>query len=229
MKHIANNTVVTLCLALALGACGTDNAKEQANVSPAGTALPLDHPVVTEPATRVRSRRLSVAQWRASYPALLGKDVTGAPIVWRTLADLSMASGLGEPDFLATTEEALEPNVVYAKYNDDAARDGCAKAVAADVARITQAKPKSERMVLREVTPATSSDDTAVRANLVYLKMHFHGVRATPTDVQRIEPLHALYTRVIASSTAATPEAKAEAAWRTVCAGLLTSPEFNSY
>jgi hypothetical protein len=223
------STALVLIVAFGSVACGTESTKEQASVSPAGTTLPLDHPVVTEPATHLRSRRLSVAQWRATYPRLLGNDINGAPIVWRNLTDPSTSAGLGEPDFLATTEEALEPNVVYAKYNDDAARDGCAKAVAADVQRIEQGKASSERMVMREVTPASSSDDSAVRANLVYLKRHFHGVLAQPNDVQRIEPLHTLYTSVIASSKATTPEAKAQAAWRTVCAGLLTSPEFNAY
>jgi hypothetical protein len=172
---------------------------------------------------------LSIAQWRASYPALLGNDTAGKPIVWSLASNVTISAALGEPDFLATTEEALDPNVVYSKYNDDAAREGCRKAVAADVARIASGKPSSERMILRNITPATSTDDSAVRANLVYLKAHFHGVRAGANDSERIGPLRTLLQSSIAASTAASLELKAEAGWRMVCVGLLTSPEFNTY
>lgn len=228
-----SNSFLASLLVVLMCACGTEtqktNSTEVATVTPAGTALPLDHPVVTEPVSRIRSRRLSVAQWRASFPHLLGNDVNDVPIVWRTLADTTVSSALGEPDFLATTEEALEPNVVYAKYNDDAARDGCTRAMAADKERLAAGKPVQEMRILRFVTPATSSDDAAVRANLVYLKKHFHGIEAGPGDATRIEPLRTLFNATVASSTAATPEAKAEAGWKMVCVALMTSPEFNAY
>jgi hypothetical protein len=191
-----------------------------------GEVMPGNHSPVDAPPSRIRSRRLSAEQWRRAYPVVLGNDSAGRPIAWPNLETAMFKDALGEPDYLTTTEEALEPNVVYAKYANDAAHHGCRLALDADLTRSGMA-----RVIARYASfeDTVASNPAAIDANLVYLKKRFHGVTAAKGDPTRILPLQKLFTDGAASSRETTTAKKNKDGWMLVCIGLLTSPEFNAY
>ena len=157
------------CLAVASVAaavgCG-DETKGPSTAAPAGPTVdpqgpvaPLDHPPFDAPtkSKSASSRRLTVSQLSRSLSVALGKDVTGADITWR----IGQANGfdvtagaLGEPDYIQSTDRALEPGLLYAKFVDDAARSGCDQALVADDARTS----KGDRVLLRYVEWTDTAD-----------------------------------------------------------------------
>jgi hypothetical protein len=230
MRRYRERSLIGLAPGLFLSAfgCKSDAPVEKPVtlvVIPAGSALPIDHPEVVTAGNALRPRRLSAAQWDKVYPALLGNDVKGAPIMWSGASSAQQRSALGEPDFLATTEEALEPNVVYAKYNSDSAYRGCDLAVRADLARTTG------RIIVRfaSLTDTVESNPSAIDANLVFMKEHFHAVRAKADDAARIAPLRVAFQKAVQTSTEKTQTLKVLDGWKLVCVALITSPEFNAY
>ena len=79
-------------------------------------------------------------------------------------------------------------------------------------------------MLLAKVDPGATfeSDPTAVRANLVYLVERFHSHRYQPSALE-LSP----WTWLFESAEHVTSDPVS--AWRTVCVGLITHPDFNSY
>jgi hypothetical protein len=216
--------------------CG-DDAKVPATppagpaVDPQGSVAPLDHPPFDAPAKHVSagSRRLTVSQLSRSLAIALGKDASGADITWKIgQADgfTVTAGALGEPDYIQSTERALEPGLLYAKFVDDAARSGCDQALVADDARAN----KADRVLLRHVEWNETADSArpALEANMRYLKLRMHGIKLAD-DPAAARPLVDLFDR--ASKGAAAPDAKgkAVAGWRAVCVALITAPEFQLY
>jgi hypothetical protein len=214
--------------ALALGACYTDGSSDLVRGGPEGVP-PLDHP--TGAGLSASPRRMSADQWRASLPVIFGNGVDGKPITWvvapnKPALDVPTTSAaFGEPDYLTTTAEDLEPSVLYAKFTDDAARSVCFQVRDADLAR-TDAKT---RVLVREASfvDTVASNPTAVNANLRYLKLRFHGVRVT--EDAALEGLRKVFTASRAGSTATTPEQQGADGWLGVCVALVTAPEFHVY
>jgi hypothetical protein len=229
-----NARIAFLVLVGALaGGCSKNNGADGLSVGAAEDAGPLDHPAVTPPASVAAPRRLSVAQLQASLPVVFGNDAAGAPITWRLPggreAIPSLARTLGQPDYITTTDEALEPSVTYAKFIDDAARSACAQALDADSGR-TDAKA---RTILRFVEWADTPDSNAdaFAKNVRYLKLRFHGIRLDDGDTSSVAPLATLFSAAVQGTAGSSPIGRTHVkeGWRAVCVALVTAPEFQLY
>ena len=242
---------------LVLAACaqkpGGSSDQPTLSTTPGGAALPIDHPPLdgsggtgggggsggtggTGGSGYVSggARRLSLQQLRASLPVVLGNNVvTDAGITWNAgiynLFDAN-AAALGEPDFLNTVDENLEPSPLYLKFMGDAARAACNTALTSDYARPTAAS----RAILRfaSTTDTVATNANAVNANLRYLKLRFHGIKVADTDVDSIASYRQLFIDGVttAANGAASPTAAhVKEGWRVVCVALLTAPEYHIY
>jgi len=219
----------SILVALLVWAAACTENKPSVTTTEMGPALPTDHPPVPgEPASR-RTNRVSIAQLKRTFPIVFGDNAAGQPITWTVPLGGRQENGfdvfagaLGVPDYSVNTDEALDPSPLYLKFVDDAARDACGKALIADYAR----SERSARTLLRHVELGAA--ETGVLENLKYLKLRFHGVKATDADVQSLK---ALFTNVVrAAAAGANPtEAHTREGWRAVCVALATAPEFHLY
>ena len=199
-----------------------------------GPQTPIDHTPV-DPGKIVKSaaaRRFSVQQLRRSLPKLFGLDADDKGITWMVGTNEGLTrfdDPLGDPDFLDTTEQGLEPSPLYLKFMDDAARDVCNRALVADAAKEAQA----DRVLLRHVDIGDTAESAAaaVAENMRYLKLRFHGAYVAKGDDAAIAPLITLFSDATAAAAAADPPAAEPASegWRAVCVGLVLSPEFHVY
>lgn len=198
-------------------------------------ALPFDHPPVNTPPsiTSAGAQRLSIAQLRGTLPVALGTNLDGSAITWlypNNQPGLTVvATTLGEPDYIETTEEDLSASPLYLKFMDDAARDVCNRALTADYSRGT---PSQRALVRYADTADTASTNAAgVNQNLRYLKLRFHSVKVADEDDASIAPLRDLFARGVQGSAGArTPTANdVKEGWRVVCVALVTAPEFHIY
>jgi hypothetical protein len=197
------------------------------DTTPGGNTLPVDHPALDAPLMSAGARRVTVEQLRRSVPIVLGNDTAGNAITWKVGTKNGFDENgdtLGEADYVNTTEDNLEPAPLYVKFVDDAARDVCTRALAADAAR-TDA---STRVILRHVekTDTVQSAAAKVDENLRYLKLRFHAAKDA-----NITPLRTLFdTAVTKAANGATPTAAhVSTGWHVVCVALLTAPEFHIY
>ena len=223
---------LALVPAAAIAAFACSGSGDDSLVQGSGNAPPVDHPPIQVQGTSASPRRLSTDQLRASLPIAFGNDATGAPITWKNGANPALANpditrSLGEPDYIDTTDEALEPSVLYAKFMDDAARSLCSQGLDADATR-TDA---GQRALLRhvELGDTVESKAAGVDANLRYLVLRFHAVHVAEGDTATVAPLRELFTTVSRASTATDPKLRAREGWNAVCVALVTAPEFNLY
>jgi hypothetical protein len=176
---------------------------------PAPPPLPAD-----EPSFRSR-RRLDLDQLDASLQRVTGfgwTEIRGGREV-NLLVDL--AASLGKPDYAQRTLEDLEPNVTFAKFLDDAARNVCDKVVKANGGR-------DVLLIDAQPSDTVSSAPARVDANLRTLLLRFHGHAVAPGGpaLERWRWLFETSTRV-----GGTPLE----GWRAVCIALLEHPDFYSY
>jgi hypothetical protein len=221
--------VRSILAALLVSAAACTERKPSLTVSELGPALPAEHPSVpVDPVSR-RTNRVSIAQLKNTFPIVFGNDAAGRPITWTVSVAGKQENGfevfagtLGVPDYLINTDEALDPSPLYLKFMDDAARDACDKALIADYGR----SERAARTLLRYVD--LGATEAGVSENLKYLKLRFHGVKATDADVERLK---GLFVTVVASAAAgANPtETHTREGWRAVCVALATAPEFHLY
>ncbi len=166
-------------------------------------------------------RRMDIDQLRASLARVSGG------IQWNLsttdVPDLDefqrLSATLGKPDYVQSTQENLEPTLLFQKFLDDAAVHVCTQLVATD-----SAKPQNERVFFvhaeRNADPFDDAD--AIEANVQYLVLRYHG-RSVPLGDARLEPWTFLYE----STHQVTHDSGA--AWRAVCVGLITHPDFYTY
>ena len=226
--------VLLACLAVGSAAClgepiqgtlttegSTPPAPERVDVSatPTGDGTLVPPPVTPEAPTRIR-RRMDIDQLDTSI-----RQVTGG-IGWverRGNAEVNLfqelAGTLGKPDYIQQVDEDLDPSAMFQKFLDDAARSVCDRLIDSDPQR-----PQNERVFFTEASPATTlaREPAAVRANLQYLLLRFHGRKLT-ADAPELKPWLWLV------ESAEHVGASAPEMWRTVCVGLMTHPDFYTY
>jgi hypothetical protein len=223
-----------------LGACGSPSTSSGTpdpalDTTPIGAAPPVDHPPIDpakKPVTSAAPRRISIAQLRGAFPAILGTDVNGKDITWMSGSSSAldkMADVLGEADYAYVTQDNREPSALYLKFMDDAARDVCDRALKADAARPDAAT----RVLLRyvEKTDTVATNAAGVDKNLGYLKLRFHGVKVQAGDDAATAPLRQLFADAVTAAAAGKPATAAHVTegWRAVCIALVTAPEFHVY
>ncbi len=170
-----------------------------------------------EAATRPR-RRMDLDQLRISLARATG--TSGWVRSNGTDRFEELAATLGVPDYVLRTAEDLTPSVVFEKFLSDAARDVCTQALQAEIAT----EDLASRVLLHSIEPTAllPGDEAAIRDNLAYLLLRFHGRDIEPESAE-MEPWLTLISTV--QSGAEDPAI----AWRTVCVGLVMHPAFVSY
>ena len=154
-------------------------------------------------------RRLSVAQLRASIPALFGGlDWTGRQNGNTVSMFTLLSRTLGEADYIGVTEENRDPNPIFAKFMDDMAGQVCAAAVLAD-------KTATNKVI----TPYP----TDVPRNLRFMRLKLHGVYVAEGSMDGIDELADLHANILADTS------NADQAWTGVCVAMLTAPELMAY
>jgi hypothetical protein len=215
-------------LVLALAAC-SKGAAPVADKSATLEQVAPDHPSVTAlPDPDLQGghvgrapRRITVAQLKSSILITTGRQ-------WTQIDNL--AASLGKADFALVNAEATEPNLVFAKFLEDGAREVCLGAASTDLGR-----PVAADRVLSPMVPATVSDLTAlpdadVKTNLVYLSTRFWG---QPLAGDELDTWLASFKALAAATKTATPPATVPApkqqAWGGICIALMTDPRFFTY
>ncbi len=139
-----------------------------------------------------------------------------------------LSSTLGKPDFAETTDEELEPTVLFQKFLSDAARSVCTKMLQADLAAIEVTQNGEETdwspRLLVHVSPdqTMGTDPEDVKANVQVLLQRFHG-RRLEADAPGLAHWNWLFRS--ASFVTETPTE----AWLGVCVALFTHPDFYTY
>ncbi|MCI0570234.1 MAG: hypothetical protein L0Y66_05740 [Myxococcaceae bacterium] len=222
-------------LLLSLSACDEPVQGAHPGVTDEGPGLPVDHPAVDEEKSLATTRgvqRLTVEQLRQSFPVVMGEGADGKPITWMrgsTPGLNTFARSLGEADYANVVVENLEASPLYAKFMDDAARDVCNRALAADATR----QEAATRTLYRHLGLADTVESNAagVDRNLRYLKLRFHGVRVADDDAASLAPLRTLFSTAVkaAAGTSKVSATHVKEGWRVVCVALVTAPEFHLY
>jgi hypothetical protein len=166
-------------------------------------------------------RRITVAQLKESILITAGRQ-------WTQIDNLS--ASLGKADYALVNAEATVPNLVFAKFLEDGAREVCLGQAAADLANTTQATRVLSPLVSATVTDLTALPDADVRANLVYLSTRFWG---QPLNGAELDTWLTSFKLLAAATKAAVPPDTAAApksqAWGGICVALMTDPRFFTY
>ena len=195
--------------------CGSDPETTTLE-SPVVDAEPAGTASLPDPKHVRGWRRMSVDQLDASI-----RQVTGG-IGWDDSRGTSefenLAATLGVPDYIDATTEDLAPTLLFQKFLDDAAIDVCNKLVAREKVAV------SGKVLLRDVTLLDTAENNpeGIESALSRALYRFHG-RRIPVGDPQLEPWRFLFesATLVAGGT--------EGAWRTVCVGLLTHPDFYTY
>lgn len=212
-------TRIALCCSLS--ACASPDrtpAPEIAQVEP----IPSDHPPITQlPDPELSGghvgrapRRISVAQLKTSIEVTTARQ-------WSQIDKL--AASLGRADYALVNAEATEPNLVFAKFLEDGAREVCLATAQAD---LTETDP-SKRVLARDV-PGDLKDLRQLSAqtrkdNLVYLSTRFWGQPLSGDELERWDASFAKFAE------RAEVAKKRREAWGALCIALMTDPRFVTY
>ena len=218
----------TLALSvLVLVACN----KAAAPADKAGELSPVDmsnHPPITQlPDPDLQGghvgrapRRITVAQLKASILVATGRQ-------WSQIDNL--AASLGRADYALVNAEAVEPNLVFAKFLEDGAREVCLGTASTDLGRPVAGDRVLSPMV-GTATDLTTLPDADVRKNLVYLSTRFWG---QPLGDPELETWLQTFKKLAAATKTAVPPATVAAprqqAWGGICIALMTDPRFFTY
>ncbi|PTL81816.1 hypothetical protein [Vitiosangium sp. GDMCC 1.1324] len=162
-------------------------------------------------------RRLTVNQLGRSIEVAVGRP-------WAGLENL--ATTLGRADYALVNIESTEPNLVFAKFLEDGAREVCVAQAAADV-NASATDPKL-RVLSRTLPTGAVGDlrkltDAQVRELLVYLSTRFWGV---PLEGEELTRWAGFFTQAAARAETIKKRDQALAA---VCIGLMTDSRFLTY
>lgn len=216
-------TLCTASLAVALAA-GCSKPTTPGSATP-GTLTPVEvptgHPTLTPlPDPELNGghagrapRRITVPQLKQSIQVTTGRQ-------WSQIDNL--ASSLGQADYALTVSDATEPNLVFAKFLEDGAREVCLNAARDDLNRA-----QAQRVLWPEV-PGTGRDftvldDATIQANLATLSVRFWG---SPLDAQELATWTASFKKMAERAKAAN---RPEQAWGGVCVAMMTDPRFITY
>jgi cytolysin (calcineurin-like family phosphatase) len=131
---------------------------------------------------------------------------------------VELAGTLGVPDYAVRTAADLDPSLIFQKYLGDAARSVCWQLVERE-----RSDPAS-RVLMKRVVPTDTWEAAPdkIDDNLKWLLLRFHG-HATGDDTTALELWRWLFR------SAALVSQDPVVAWRTVCVGLITHPDFYLY
>jgi hypothetical protein len=190
-----------------------------------GTLTPIDlsnHPPITPlPDPELQGghvgrapRRITVAQLKASILTVTGRQ-------WSQIDNLS--ASLGKADFALVNAESTEPNLVFAKFLEDGAREVCTAAAAADLLTPNAADRVLSPEVPAAITDLSKIDLATAKKNLVYLSTRVWGQPLTGAE---LDTWAASFTTMAARAQIAN---KKREAWGAICIAMMTDPRFITY
>lgn len=204
-------------LLLLLAGCGEP---ERATPTPALETTAVEVPLASDAMAGRSWRRMNIDQLKASIEA-----VTGG-IGWTEVQDgeevdlfVALDGTMGKPDFLSATEEDLVPGLLFQKFLEDAATSACTRLMEVEPGR---AAADRALLVAAELEDTPDTAPAAIEANLAAALLRFHGRAVSPGD-----PALAPWIRLVDGVYAL--DGDMSAAWRAVCVGLITHPDFYRY
>ena len=159
------------------------------------------------PVQRRDRRRMNIFQLNKALLDLTGYDYVQL---------LDAKGPLGQPDYREIIREVREPELFFQKFLQDAAHSNCDMLLDAE-----QQATSEERTFLKYIAPDDVSE-SAVRENLAYLLLLFHGHRYEENS-DEVADWYTLFTK-IQQVTADT-----QTSWKGVCVALIRHPDFYSY
>jgi hypothetical protein len=204
---------------LALAACSKPEAPPPTSatlekIADSPAVVPLPDPDLQGGHVGRAPRRITVAQLDQNIQVTTGRR-------WSQIDTL--APSLGRADYALVNQENIEPNLVFAKFLEDGAREVCLATATADKA-IPLAK---DRVLSREVPETiidlTKIDDATAKKNLVYLTTRFWG---QPLAGSELDGWAATFK---ATATRAQFLKKPEQLYGAICIALMTDSRFISY
>jgi hypothetical protein len=225
MNHVAIQRLAPpVLLALGLGCSELPDVKQGQAPAPGPAAdpvaaTPAGSPQLLPDGLRGR-RRMDIDQLNASIRLVTGgigwTEQQGA-----TEVDLfvQLSRTLGKPDYLDLTSEDLTPSLLFQKFLDDAARSVCDRLIERELASLPQ-----DRVLMVQAGPSDRIEDApdAIEENLRALLLRYHG-HALAAGANELGAWTWLFES--AQHTSGDPVE----AWRAVCVGLITHPDFYSY
>jgi hypothetical protein len=195
--------------------------------NPHGSVTPLPDPEMQSGSVGRAPRRITVAQLDTSIRTTVGRGwecPMGAPSSCVDLADV--APSLGKADFANVSTENIEPNLVFAKFLEDGARDVC---MAQATSELTVADPNAR--VLSRTVPTligtagnlTLLSDAQVTELVVYLSTRFWGA---PLSGEELPKWKSFFTQ---AATRAETIKKRDQAFAALCIALMTDSRFLTY
>lgn len=130
-----------------------------------------------------------------------------------------LGSTLGRADYIQITQEDLEPSAMFQKFLNDAARSVCARLLDREMRA-----PLGQRILIVQSSPSDKIETRPERINadLQAAILRFHG-RSLASDAPELESWRWLFRS--AEHVSGDPVE----AWRAVCIGLITHPDFYTY
>jgi hypothetical protein len=216
-----------LMLALvALGAAACEKTPstpppEEAQLTPVtsphgdSSVTPLPDPELQDGRVGRSPRRITVNQLGRSIEVAVGRP-------WAGLEGL--AASLGRPDYALVNQESTEPNLVFAKFLEDGAREVCMAQAAAEVPLTNPA----QRVLSRTLPSGAVGDlrklsEAQVRDLLGYLSTRFWGA---PLQDEELTRWTGFFTK---AATRAETIQKRDQALAAVCIALMTDSRFLTY
>ncbi|MBL8949178.1 MAG: hypothetical protein JNK82_00275 [Myxococcaceae bacterium] len=221
MRH----ALLSLCLVAAACSKPTPPADKPADLTPVDMG---NHPpIVNLPDPDLQGghvgrapRRITVAQLKQSILITTGRQ-------WSEIDNL--APSLGRADYALVNAEAIEPNLVFAKFLEDGARQVCLGAAQADLSRPVAADRVLSPLV-GTATDLTTLVDDDVKKNLVYLSTRFWG---QPLAGAELDTWATTFKGLAQATKTPVPPATVAAprhhAWGGICVALMTDPRFFTY
>ena len=212
---------VSLLLLMAAAACGGEAPPPKprpAELEPLPDGHPsidpLPDPELSGGHVGRAPRRITVAQLKASIEVTTGRQ-------WSKIDDL--AASLGRADYALVNAEATEPNLVFAKFLEDGAREVCLATADADLKETDAAKRVLSPEIPADAKDLSKLDEASVRENMIYLSTRFWGQPLSGTELDTwVSAYQAIATRAEAAK-------KKREAWGAICIALMTDPRFTTY
>lgn len=216
-------TLAMVLLLLAAAGCERSQAPAQAPLdaqlepvvpNPHGDMRPLPDPEQQQGRVGRSPRRLTADQLGRSIEVAVGRP-------WTQLRDL--APSLGKPDYASSTSEATEPNLVFAKFLEDGAREVCLAQAAAEIRLTDPGQRVLSRAIPGAVGDLTRLTPAQVNALLEELSLRFWGAPLEGAELARWADF---FTRAAAIAES---KRKRDQAFAALCMALLTDERFFTY
>jgi hypothetical protein len=213
---------VFVLLLMAAAACGNNDPAAPKPRPAELEPLPDDHPSI-EPLPDPElsgghvgraPRRITVAQLKSSIEITTGRQ-------WSKIDEL--AASLGRADYALVNAEATEPNLVFAKFLEDGAREVCLATSDVDLKEPDASKRVLSPEIAADAKDLSKVDDASVRKNMVYLSTRFWGQPLADSE------LGTWVTAYKGIATRAEAAKKKREAWGAICIALMTDPRFTTY